>query len=235
MLRRLFVLVSIFLSVSFVASAQQLQAISQPDRIHIFQNNIAFVKDTLSLPGGTEIELALPASALVDTLVLREDGERVRNYTVRRDSQITIAWQSNNTDTLREITAEYLIEGISWRPKYDMVINDDTSSAEFDFFAEIQNTSFSLEGVETFLVAGNVGTSQILGDNSAIAFNQLYAEAEFDDRSIGSTSIESVTIQHVYDIGNLSMGQMKPITHKLYRRNCPFAAYCFGTLPLMKQ
>jgi hypothetical protein len=221
MLKKILGVLLLALAVPLVVAAQDLQAISQPDRIHIFQNNIAYVQDTLSLPGGAEVALALPTTAIIDTLVLREDGERVSSYTIQRDNQITISWQSDSTEMIREVTAEYLIEGISWYPKYDMVINDETSSAAFDYFAEIQNNAFPLDSVEAFLVAGSVGTSQILDDRSAVAFNQLYAEADFGSANTGNASIDSVTIQHVYDIGQLSVQANETLVTQIVSEELP--------------
>lgn len=213
MSKRLFLILTLFLfAMPLMSQAQQLQVISQPDRVHVFQNNVAFVRDTLSLPGGADVQLVLPTSAMIDTLVLRENGERVANYSVRRESQIVIAWQSESSDTLREITAEYLMEGMSWQPKYDMVIHDETASAAFDFFAEIHNNAFALDNVEMYLVAGSVGTTQILGENRNMAFNQLYAADEAAEVAGGGTSLDTVTIQHVYELGEISV----PANETLY-------------------
>lgn len=219
--RLLLIFVLAFLTMPLMAQAQQLQVISQPDRVHVFQNNVAFVHDTLSLPGGADVQLVLPVSALVDTLVLRENGERVNNYSIRRDTQIVIAWQSESSDTLREITAEYLMEGMGWRPKYDMVIHDETASAEFDFFAEIQNNTFALDDVEMYLVAGGVGTSQIFNDGNRMAMNQLYAADETDNFGGNATSLDSVTIQHVYELGNISVPANETLYTQIVSKELP--------------
>ena len=194
----------VLLVVPAAMQAQQLQAISQPDVVHVFENGVAFVQDSLALPGGAGVELVLPNNAIVDTLVLREDGARVPNYSVRRDANIVISWQSDQQDGLREITAEYLLQGMSWRPTYDMVIDDSTASAEFDFFAEIQNNNVALEDVELFLVAGSVGTSQPMvgGDNRS--FNQAFADSD-DAFNQGAGGLSSVTIQHVYEVGKMDI------------------------------
>ena len=45
--------------------------------------------DTIPLPGGMDVQVILPAMVFPDTLVLRENGERVSNYRIsRRESQI---------------------------------------------------------------------------------------------------------------------------------------------------
>lgn len=215
MLKRMSLVIAMFLlAMPMIAHAQQLQVISQPDRVHVFQNNVAFVQDSLTLPGGADVELVLPSTALVDTLILRENGERVVNYSVRMGSEITIGWQNENSDGLREITTEYLVQGLSWQPKYDMVIHDESASASFDFFAAIQNSAFDLDNVELYLVAGSVGTSQIMADTGGLSFNQAYAAEQYSERSGSLASIDTVTIQHIYELGSMSV----PANETLYTR-----------------
>jgi hypothetical protein len=203
--RMLFVLVILLMGLPMMTQAQQLQVVSQPDSIYVFQNDVAYVRDTLSLPAGAEVNLVLPPTTMIDTLILRENGARVMDYRVRRDSQIVIAWRSEAGDDLLEISAEYLLQGMSWQPKYDMTLNDETASASFDFFAEIQNNALTLQDVEMFLVAGRVGTSQILADDTLRTANQLYAASELADTATSSASIDSVTIQHIYELGTTSV------------------------------
>jgi hypothetical protein len=203
--RMLFVLVILLMGLPMMTQAQQLQVVSQPDSIYVFQNDVAYVRDTLSLPAGAEVNLVLPPTTMIDTLILRENGARVMDYRVRRDSQIVIAWRSEAGDDLLEISAEYLLQGMSWQPKYDMMLNDETASASFDFFAEIQNNALTLQDVEMFLVAGRVGTSQILADDTLRTANQLYAASELADTATSSASIDSVTIQHIYELGTTSV------------------------------
>lgn len=210
--RMILVLVVLLMGLPMSAHAQQLQVVSQPNRVYVFQNDVAYVQDMLSLPGGAEVNLVLPPTAMVDTLILRENGARVVNYSVRHDNQIIIAWQSETSDDLREISAEYLLQGMSWRPKYDMILNDEAASADFDFFAEIQNNALTLDNVETFLVAGSVGTSQILSDDAFRATNQLYAAEDLSSLGGSSASVETVTIQHVYELGTTSV----PANETLY-------------------
>jgi hypothetical protein len=195
----------LLMGLPMMTQAQQLQVVSQPDSIYVFQNDVAYVRDTLSLPAGAEVNLVLPPTTMIDTLILRENGARVMDYRVRRDSQIVIAWRSEAGDDLLEISAEYLLQGMSWQPKYDMMLNDETASASFDFFAEIQNNALTLQDVEMFLVAGRVGTSQILADDTLRTANQLYAASELADTGTSSASIDSVTIQHIYELGTTSV------------------------------
>lgn len=178
---------------------------SQPDEIAIFLNDIAFAQDTILLPGDVDVQVVLPDQIYQDTLILRENGERIRNYHINRSSgQVLLEWVSSEGTEAREITLEYLVSGIHWTPKYDMWIgSDEDTTVEFDFFAEIVDTGLLLEDSPVRLIAGRVDTSQQFTSVSTITTNQFiagYDEAE----SSGGIVAGSATIQHVYDIDNVT-------------------------------
>lgn len=177
---------------------------SQPDRLAIFLNNVAFGRDTVSLPGGVDVRIVLPVSIYPDTLVLRENGERVANY--RLDSQTgqpTIKWQSASDSELRDISLEYLISGVSWRPTYDMWLGADTDeTVDLDYFAEITDSALRLDDVATQLVAGYVDLNNPIAPAAELSANQRLAG--FDDAYVPAAPSGQVDIQHVYDIGNMT-------------------------------
>ena len=91
---------------------------SQPDRLAVFLNGIAFGQDALSLPGGVDVRVVLPETVFPDTLILRENGERVPLYLIdRRSGPPAIAWQSGTTTDLRDISLEYLMGGVAGAPR----------------------------------------------------------------------------------------------------------------------
>ncbi len=94
---------------------------SAPDRVAIFLNNVAYARDEVALPGGVDVKVVLPQTVYTDTLVLRENGERVSNYRLNWSTgQPTIKWQSATETDLRDVSMEDLLGGVSWRPTYDM-------------------------------------------------------------------------------------------------------------------
>ncbi len=151
----------------------QITYISQPDEVYIFLNNIAFARDTITLPAGVNAKVTLPASIIDNTLIVREDDKRVSQYRMQRtDAGLSLTWETGSGEAARKITLEYLLGGLSWTPRYDMWLGDDAATTvDFSFFAEIQNTAFDLETVTTHLIAGRVDTSQQVSSISA-ATNQ---------------------------------------------------------------
>ncbi len=179
---------------------------SAPDRVAVFLNNVAYARDEVALPGGVDVRIVLPQTVYPDTLVLRENGERVSNYRLNYGAgQPTIKWQSATDSELRDISMEYLLGGVSWRPTYDMWLGADADdTVGFDYFAEISDSSLELDDVDTQLVAGMVDLNQPIAPAAELSANQKLAGfAEADTLSL-SAPVGQVDIQHTYDIGQLT-------------------------------
>ena len=179
---------------------------SQPDRLAVFLNDVAYARDTVTLPGGVDVRMVLPAGVYADTLVLRENGERVGAYRLDyQTGQPAVEWQSAADSELREVTLEYLLSGVSWRPSYDMWLGaDEDETVDLDFFAEITDTVLPLEDVEMQLVAGFVDLSGPVTPMDELSANQRLtgdAGAAFGGPP---TATGQVDIQHIYDIGKVS-------------------------------
>jgi hypothetical protein len=216
-MKRFYILFVLMLSVLAVAmpahATDQISYTSQPDEIVIFLNNVAFARDTVSLPGGADVDIVLPAQIYQDTLVLRENGQRVSTYRINRNGgQILLQWQSASDSETLEVTLEYLLSGLSWNPKYDMwlgVIEDDDTTdnmeqVRFDFFAEVSNDALSLDDVATKLVAGYVDTSQQLSAVSTVTMNQMVAGYDRSGAGMAQSFTGQASIQHVYDVANIT-------------------------------
>lgn len=187
-----------------VQAANRIYFTSQPDEILIFLNNVAFVKDRISIPSGVDVAVTLPSQIFVDTLVLREGGERVNQYRIQTvGGNPVVLWKSvAAAGELREVTLDYLMSGISWQPKYDMwLTKDQPDSAVLDFYAEISNPVLSLEAVTTTLAAGRVDTSKPIGTQSTVSLNQYIAG--YESPSAGQLMVGAVDIQTIYSIGKL--------------------------------
>ena len=210
----LFILVIGLAAIIFpVQASDQIQYTSQPDEVAIFRNNIAFARDTLQLPGGVAVAIVLPNTIYQDTLILREDGERVPLYRMNRSGEsLLLQWQSSGSSDLREVTLEYLLTGLSWTPKYDLWIrnsvdedpNDDIEMVDLHFFAEIVNSVLPFDDVTVRLVDGQVDTSQALTTVSTVTTNQYIAGYENFAAEATPTLAGAASIQHIYDIANLN-------------------------------
>ncbi len=184
----------------------QISYTSQPDHLAVFLNNVAYARDAVTLPGGVDVRLVLPAGVYADTLVLRENGERVGAYRLDyQTGQPAIEWRSASDSELREVTLEYLLGGVSWRPTYDMWVGaDEDETVDLDFFAEIADSSLPLEDVETQLVAGYVDLTTPIAPMAELSANQRLAGYEDSDDGGSAMPSGQVDIQHVYDIGNVT-------------------------------
>lgn len=202
-------------SLTAAAAGDQISYTSTPDQVAIFMNGIAYAHDSLSLPMGVDARVVLPDSVFADTLVLREDGQRVARYRLDRSTgSPAVEWQSTpdtadtGDDGLREVTLEYLIAGVGWSPTYDMWLAADTDeTVGFDAFAEISNGALPMEDVATRLVAGRVDPTQMVDAVSQITANQYIAGYE-DPLAApvapAAAPTGSMDIQHVYDVGMVS-------------------------------
>ncbi len=196
------------------AAGEQISYTSTPDEVAIFMNGIAYVHDSLLLPEGVDARVVLPDSVFADTLVLREDGQRVARYRLDRSTgSRAVVWQSapratDGEDGLREVTLEYLVAGVGWSPTYDMWLAADTDeTVGFDAFAGVSNGALPMEDVATRLVAGRVDPTQMVDAVSQITANQVIAGYE-DPLAAPVAPIAAPTgsldIQHVYDVGSVS-------------------------------
>lgn len=184
----------------------QISYTSQPDRLAVFLNDVAYARDHVTLPGGVDVRIVLPAGVFADTLILRENGERVGAYRLDyQTGQPALEWRSASESELREITLEYLLGGVSWRPTYDMWLGaDEDETVDLDFFAEITDGSLSMQGVDMQLVAGYVDLSSPLAPMAELSANQRLAGYEDGSTGGGVNSTGQVDIQHVYDIGSIT-------------------------------
>ncbi|MBL8116370.1 MAG: hypothetical protein JNJ78_02480, partial [Anaerolineae bacterium] len=185
-------------------AADQITYISQPDEVYIFLNDIAFARDEITLPPGVDAVVTLPTYVFANTLVIREQGQRVSTYRLQNTgSNLIIRWETAAADSARQVTLEYLLSGLSWTPRFDMWLAADTASTvDLSFFAEITNAALDLDAVTTHLIAGRVDTAQQINTVSQITANQYIAG--YEESSAASGEVGAATIQYIYDIGQVT-------------------------------
>jgi hypothetical protein len=198
----LFVLLLVALAAP-ARAADLISYTSQPEEAYIFLNNIAYVRDSLTLPAGVSVRVVLPTGVYQNTLVIREGDKRIFNYRIRPqdNQQPAVEWVSEAGAGARQVHLEYLVSGISWLPQYDMTILSE-ASVDFSFLAQIQNTAFDLQDVTVHLIAGRVDTSVQVNNPMPAAANQTLAG--YDSGSAVSPGVGAATIQYIYDIGKLT-------------------------------
>lgn len=201
-------LASLVLPLAPAAASDDIFYTTQPDSLAVFLNNIAYAQDTLQLPADTDVQIILPDQIFRNTLLVYENDARVQTYRLNNSNGRSVLYWTTGTDTdLREVRLEYLMSGISWTPKYDMWILD-PENVQFDFFAEIQNSSLELEDVDVQLIAGRVDTSQTLSTVNTVTTNQYiagYVEDGIYDGDLNQPTLNgSADIQHIYQAGMLT-------------------------------
>ncbi len=208
-------------SASSLSEAGGISYASLPDEAALYLNDMVFVRDTVTLPA-EPVRVLLPPGTYANTLILSENGERVRHYRITPQSSdvyysqaafrygtpsysgggsaYIVTWESDAEET-REIRLEYLMSGASWSPSYDMQIVDD-KTVQLAFFAEIRSTSLILDGADVFLVAGRVDLSQQVDQVSNVAMNQ-YAVG-YESVELPAIAVGSVNLQHIYPLEQVS-------------------------------
>jgi hypothetical protein len=214
----LFIVMMVLMAVVPLRAADEINYTSQPDDLVVFLNDIALARDEVTLPGGVNVRVVLPSQVFPDTLILREDGERVPAYRLSRgnDGLMALSWTSGASGDTRQVTLDYLLSGVGWSPKYDMWLGDeDAETVELDFYAQIRNPALALDDVRVKLVAGQVDTAQALGDVSRVTANQYLAGYEQEADGNFQTFTGAATIQYVYEIGSVTAQQGEVVYTRL--------------------
>lgn len=209
------------LLVATPAAADTVTYVSQPDDVYVFFNNIAYARDTITLPGDVDVSLHLPPQIYTDTLILREDGTRAPNYRIRQqDGQTLLEWATTSNNAVRTVTLEYLLTGLSWTPKYDMLLGDDAAeTVEFSFFAQFQNQALDLDDVRVHLIAGRVDTSSQVDSVSTVTANQIIAG--YETAQSQGVGVGAATIQYIYEPGAIDAQTGDTVFVRLMEKTLP--------------
>ena len=220
----IFVVMLVLMAVMPLKAADEINYTSQPDDLVVFLNDIALARDEVTLPGGVDVRVILPSQVFPDTLILREDGERVPAYRLSRgnDGLMALSWTSSVTGDTRQVTIDYLLSGVGWSPKYDMWLGDnEAESVQLDFYAQLRNPALALDDVRVKLVAGSVDTAQVLDDLSRVTANQYLAGYEADGAGSFQSFTGTATIQYVYEVGNVTAQQGEVVYTRLQEHEYP--------------
>jgi hypothetical protein len=198
---------------------------SLPDEAALYLNDMVFARDSVTLPTES-VRVLLPPGTFPDTLILTENGQRVRSYRMAPQASdvyfsqaafrygissyggggtaYSLIWESQVSDAAtRAITLEYLMTGASWTPTYDMQLLG-TESVRLAFFAEIRNAALVLDETTVYLVAGRVNLSQQVDQVSQVTMNQYAVGYSDQVVTLPALGVGSVDLQHVYSLGLVS-------------------------------
>jgi hypothetical protein len=187
---------------------------SQPDSVALYQGDMAYVRDVISIPAGMAARIVLPASALRDSLVMTTGETRLRSYrltTPEAGGPLAVQIDAAAGNEARELTLAYLVSGLGWRPLYDMDVMG-TDRVQFGFDAELHNTVFDLVDVDVRLVAGMPGADSSRQPQMTVTqMNTLYAEPVAAGAMTGA-----VAINHVYPIGTQTLRRGETLRWSLF-------------------
>ena len=220
----LFVVMLVLIAVVPMQAADEINYTSQPDDLVVFLNDVALARDEVTLPGGVDVRVVLPPQVFADTLILREDGERVPAYRLSQgnDGRMALSWTSDTSSETRQVTIDYLLSGVGWSPKYDMWLGDnEAETVKLDFYAQLRNPALALDDVRVKLVAGQVDTAQALGDIARVTANQYLAGYEADGDGSFQSFTGTATIQYVYEVGNVTAQQGEVVYTRLLEHEYP--------------
>jgi hypothetical protein len=211
------------LSLVSVSAQERVTYVTQPDEVTVFLNDVAYVKDTISLANNADVSISLPSNMFEDTLIVRENGEEATRYSINAPTGVrTLNIGAGEGDGGREITLEYLATGISWTPNYRMNLDSaDETQVAFTYYAALTNNSFTLDEAVVKLAAGRVDAYQSVPlGNDGMAMNQMYAPEDLEV-AINSLATGNVTIQYTYDIGALTTTMGDTIYTKILDQSFP--------------
>lgn len=232
----IFALVTVLAAVALPLGAQdQINYISQPDELTVFLNDVVFVRDNLRVPLDVETRIVLPPQIVQNTLILRDENGRLPLYSINRQTGqviLTIGGAAEGTTgEARSLTLEYLaLGGIRWQPHYDLHLQaGNVETVAFDFFAEIQNDSFTLRGTKVNLVAGRVDASGEVPMDVFLNSNMLQGFADMRATATPAPYIAPpdaevsgvVTTQAVYEIPPLTSQPGETIYAELLETTLP--------------
>jgi hypothetical protein len=221
-----------------MGAQDQIHYISQPDELTVFLNDVVFVRDELRVPLDVETRIVLPQQIVQNTLIVRDEAGRLPLYSINRQTGqviLTIGGTADGAaDDVRNLTLEYItLGGIRWQPRYDLHLEtDNVESVAFDFFAEIQNDTFTLMETQVNLVAGRVDVSGqtpldlFLNSNMTQGFSDIFATATpaplvGTPPDVTASGEGEVTTQPVYEIPPLTSQPGETIYAELLETTFP--------------
>ncbi|MEQ8226049.1 MAG: hypothetical protein ABRQ37_27295, partial [Candidatus Eremiobacterota bacterium] len=121
---------------------------SSPKEAVIYNGNTALIKDMLTVYAEKHVSVLLPPSIVLESLTVNDNGSPVKSCffdTKNQGGFYKMNWQSNSPGK-RNVELNYLINGINWKPAYNMNILDDTK-VDFSYNVIITNNATDLKDV----------------------------------------------------------------------------------------
>jgi hypothetical protein len=216
-----FIILSLF---TFTAQAkdEDFQPVyeSSPKEAVIYNGNTALIKDMLTVYAEKKVSVLLPASVIIESLTVHDNNSTVKSFFFDKPDQgglYKLNWQSNSPGK-RNVELNYLINGINWKPAYNMNILDDTK-VDFSYNVIITNNALDLKDVTVKLVSGLIGSEN--NNNQLYNNNMNMTQSALSDTGYSSsvTGSERVNAYYTYDLGTETVIKGSITTINLVTKN----------------
>ncbi|MCE1248153.1 MAG: hypothetical protein LWY06_16050 [Firmicutes bacterium] len=172
---------------SFAADEEDQTPIyeSVPKRMVVYQGDMAFARDDMTVYSGKNIQIILPPQAIPESVQITDGGKRVTQFNLISDGtgsrayssgagiRNLLSWKSPAPGS-RKIRLDYMMRGLSWTPGYIMEIKSD-NSVYFNYRVGIRNQSDITSNVDLILVSGQIGSPTSGSGNYYRAMNKAQA------------------------------------------------------------
>lgn len=159
---------------------------SVPDRMVIYQGDMALIRDKMKIYSGREVQIILPDQAIPETVQILDGGERINQFNFAHQApqgkrysnaasgvKNLLSWKSKNAGS-RQIQLDYMMRGISWTPSFIMHIDSD-KQVRLSYRMGIRNNTDTETEVDLILVSGLIGSPRTGSGNYYRAMNQAQA------------------------------------------------------------
>ncbi len=188
---------------------------SIPDKMVIYQGDMALVRDEMKIYSGSEVQVILPPQAIPETVQIYDGGIKVNNFNLSFDASRSksydssgaaiknlLSWKSQKAGA-RMIKLDYMMRGMSWTPSYIMEIVND-QQVKLNYRVGIRNQSGAGSEVDLILVSGEIGTPTTGSGyyyrsmNNAQAVLNAYEKQSDTSRATGSAYLSATKINAYY-------------------------------------
>jgi len=142
---------------------------SIPDKMVVYQGNMALVRDEMKIYSGKEVQVILPPQAIPETVQIFDSGKKVERFNIAYEApggqsysssgtgiKNLLSWKSKKAGS-RTIRLDYMMQGLSWTPTYIMdIVND--QKVKLNYRVGIRNNTTASSKVDLILVSGEIGT-----------------------------------------------------------------------------
>jgi len=172
---------------------------SVPDKMVIYQGDMALVRDEMKIYSGGQVQVILPPQAIPETVQIYDGGKKITTFNLAYEAsggrgqargagiKNLLSWKSPNAGS-RKIRLDYMMRGLSWTPTYIMEIVND-QQVKMNYRVGIRNSTAATNKVDLILVSGEIGSPKTGSGQYYRAMNKAQvALSSYDRQASGGRS-----------------------------------------------